>query len=146
MRVSSADGSFSLVPPSGWSVNTSYTMPDGTKTVLVVAGPVDSGIQAHLIVVVNKIYVEPSMLKEEWNRRVELGTVQQIGAVEDTLLGGLPAVRAQYQASDGDIEYLTTDRGGKTYLFSFSASLSQFQRLWTTEVQKMLSSLTWSGA
>lgn len=69
-RAVSADGTFSVEPPSGWGRYTGADLPDGPPTKndrLVLLGPTADGVQAHLFIDHRQAgFIELSQLDRMW--------------------------------------------------------------------------------
>jgi hypothetical protein len=153
-RVASADGTFSVQPPSGWARYTGADLPDGPPTkndLLVLVGPTADGVPAHLFIYHRQAgFIELAQLDRMWTADLDQATCRFAGSVghfsrmAPTTIAGSAALVTECRTPTISVEVITVNHGNHTDMLAFSAASSQFDHLRDRSLQGMLDSWHWN--
>jgi hypothetical protein len=153
-RAVSADGAFSVLPPSGWRQYTGADLPDGPPTkndLMVLLGPTADGIQAHLFIYHRQAgFIDLGQLDRTWTAGLDQATCRFSGAVGHfsrmmpTTIAGSTALVTECRTPTVSVEFITLNHANQTDMIGFTAASSQFDRLRDTSVRALLGSWRWN--
>ena len=144
----SADGAFSVRVPSGWNHKTDFVLPGGETPVLTLYGQVTDGIQAHIIVTNNHTdYIPLSQIEQVWPSivaRQVAGLPAGFTPLTTRMVGGTNGLSTEYRSSQVGFVFIIVDHANHTYLISYSAAASQFNRLRDGDFAGVINSWHWN--
>ena len=153
-RAESADGTFSVQPPSGWVRYNGTDLPDGPPTkndLMVLPGPTADGVQAHLFIYRRQAgFADLGELDRTWTAGLDQATCRFSGAVghfsqmTPTTIADSAALLTECRTPAGTVEFITVNHGNYTDMIGFTAASSQFDRLHDTSLQALLDSWRWN--
>ena len=153
-RAVSADGTFSVQTPGGWTRYTGTDLPDGPPTkndLMVLLGPTAERIQAHVFIYRNQAgFVDLGQLERSWTAGRDQticgfsGAVGHFSPMSPTTIGGSAALVTECRTPTISVEFVTVNHGNHTDMIGFSAASSQFDRLRDTSLHALLDSWRWN--